>query len=44
VEDLAPRLASNEVVVIMSNGSFGGIHEKLLNALRKSEASASAER
>ena len=43
VADLAPRLTSDEVVVIMSNGSFGGIHEKLLNALRKTEASVSAE-
>jgi UDP-N-acetylmuramate: L-alanyl-gamma-D-glutamyl-meso-diaminopimelate ligase len=39
VADLAPRLLSDEVVVIMSNGSFGGIHEKLLNALCKTEAS-----
>ena len=44
VADLAPRLLSDEVVVIMSNGSFGGIHAKLLNALPKTEASVSAER
>jgi UDP-N-acetylmuramate: L-alanyl-gamma-D-glutamyl-meso-diaminopimelate ligase len=43
VFDLAPRLKGTEVVVIMSNGSFGGIHEKLLNALREIEASAFAE-
>lgn len=43
VFDLVSRLKGNEVVVIMSNGSFGGIHEKLLIALRETEASASAE-
>jgi UDP-N-acetylmuramate: L-alanyl-gamma-D-glutamyl-meso-diaminopimelate ligase len=43
VFDLVPRLKGGEVVVIMSNGSFGGIHEKLLNALRETEASACAE-
>ncbi|HEY7545262.1 MAG TPA: UDP-N-acetylmuramate:L-alanyl-gamma-D-glutamyl-meso-diaminopimelate ligase [Blastocatellia bacterium] len=30
---LAPRLKEGDVVVIMSNGSFGGIHDKLLGAL-----------
>jgi UDP-N-acetylmuramate: L-alanyl-gamma-D-glutamyl-meso-diaminopimelate ligase len=34
VADLAPRLQSRDVVLIMSNGGFGGIHEKLLRALR----------
>ena len=43
VFDLVPRLKGGEVVVIMSNGSFGGIHEKLLDALRETEASAFAE-
>lgn len=43
VHDLTPRLRGNEVVVIMSNGSFGGIHEKLLNALGETEESASAK-
>jgi UDP-N-acetylmuramate: L-alanyl-gamma-D-glutamyl-meso-diaminopimelate ligase len=38
VRDLAPRLKRNEVVVIMSNGSFGGIHQKLLDALGETEA------
>ena len=37
VEDIVSRLASdlkgNEVVLIMSNGGFGGIHQKLLDAL-----------
>jgi len=43
VADLAPRLNDSQVVVIMSNGSFGGIHEKLLTALRKNQASAQME-
>jgi UDP-N-acetylmuramate: L-alanyl-gamma-D-glutamyl-meso-diaminopimelate ligase len=34
VRDLSARLAGNEVVLLMSNGGFGGIHEKLLTALR----------
>ncbi len=33
VEHLAPELRADDVVVIMSNGGFGGIHEKLLGAL-----------
>jgi UDP-N-acetylmuramate: L-alanyl-gamma-D-glutamyl-meso-diaminopimelate ligase len=33
VSDLAPRLRSRDVVLIMSNGGFGGIHQKLLDAL-----------
>jgi UDP-N-acetylmuramate: L-alanyl-gamma-D-glutamyl-meso-diaminopimelate ligase len=33
---LAPRLKKNDVVVVMSNGSFGGIHDKLLKALQES--------
>jgi UDP-N-acetylmuramate: L-alanyl-gamma-D-glutamyl-meso-diaminopimelate ligase len=32
---LAPRLKSDDLVVVMSNGSFGGIHDKLLAALAK---------
>ena len=35
VSHLVPLLRSDDVVVIMSNGGFGGIHEKLLAALRK---------
>ncbi|HTX52299.1 MAG TPA: UDP-N-acetylmuramate:L-alanyl-gamma-D-glutamyl-meso-diaminopimelate ligase [Candidatus Baltobacteraceae bacterium] len=34
VADLSPRLGENSVVLIMSNGAFDGIHEKLLTALR----------
>ncbi|MBX3289422.1 MAG: UDP-N-acetylmuramate--L-alanine ligase [Acidobacteria bacterium] len=33
VEHLTPQLAEGDVVAIMSNGGFGGIHDKLLNAL-----------
>jgi UDP-N-acetylmuramate: L-alanyl-gamma-D-glutamyl-meso-diaminopimelate ligase len=35
VRYLAPKLKSGDVVVIMSNGSFGHIHDKLLKALGK---------
>jgi UDP-N-acetylmuramate: L-alanyl-gamma-D-glutamyl-meso-diaminopimelate ligase len=35
VTHLAPRLGHGDVVVIMSNGSFGGIHDKLLRAIEK---------
>ena len=34
VSHLVPELRSGDVVAIMSNGGFGGIHEKILNALR----------
>ena len=34
VEHLAPELAQGDVVAIMSNGGFGGIHEKILGVLR----------
>ena len=33
---LIPELRPGDVVAIMSNGGFGGIHEKLLATLRKS--------
>ncbi len=33
VSRLAPCLKENDLVVIMSNGSFGGIHDKLLRSL-----------
>ncbi len=42
VAGLAPRLKGAEVLVIMSNGSFGGIHDKMLSALRDVEASSRA--
>jgi UDP-N-acetylmuramate: L-alanyl-gamma-D-glutamyl-meso-diaminopimelate ligase len=34
VSDLTPRLKERDVVLIMSNGGFGGIHQKLLEALK----------
>ncbi|MFL6334893.1 MAG: UDP-N-acetylmuramate:L-alanyl-gamma-D-glutamyl-meso-diaminopimelate ligase [Pyrinomonadaceae bacterium] len=34
VEHLAPLLHEGDVVAIMSNGGFGGIHDKLLEELR----------
>ena len=33
VRSLAAELRSGDVVAIMSNGAFGGIHEKLLGAI-----------
>jgi UDP-N-acetylmuramate: L-alanyl-gamma-D-glutamyl-meso-diaminopimelate ligase len=36
VSYLVPRLEENDVVVAMSNGSFGGIHDKLLSGLEQS--------
>ncbi|MFN2456174.1 MAG: UDP-N-acetylmuramate:L-alanyl-gamma-D-glutamyl-meso-diaminopimelate ligase [Pyrinomonadaceae bacterium] len=35
VRRLAPELRTGDVVAIMSNGGFGGIHEKMLEALRQ---------
>ncbi|MBL8125370.1 MAG: UDP-N-acetylmuramate:L-alanyl-gamma-D-glutamyl-meso-diaminopimelate ligase [Pyrinomonadaceae bacterium] len=35
VEHLAPHLDNGDVVAIMSNGGFGGIHEKILDVLRE---------
>jgi UDP-N-acetylmuramate: L-alanyl-gamma-D-glutamyl-meso-diaminopimelate ligase len=35
VADLTPRLKKRDVVLIMSNGGFGGIHQKLLDALSR---------
>jgi len=34
VTHLLPELREGDVVAIMSNGGFGGIHERILNALR----------
>src|SRR5262249_35840655 len=44
VGQLVPRLRGDEVLVIMSNGSFGGIHEKLLKALGGQHVEAQADR
>ena len=35
VAHIVPELRSGDVVAIMSNGGFGGIHEKILTALRE---------
>jgi len=35
VRQLAPELRTGDVVAIMSNGGFGGIHDKLLQAMRE---------
>jgi UDP-N-acetylmuramate: L-alanyl-gamma-D-glutamyl-meso-diaminopimelate ligase len=35
VERLTPELKDGDVVAIMSNGGFGGIHEKILNVLKE---------
>jgi UDP-N-acetylmuramate: L-alanyl-gamma-D-glutamyl-meso-diaminopimelate ligase len=39
VDHVATGAHAGDVVVVMSNGGFGGIHEKLLAALRKGEDS-----
>jgi UDP-N-acetylmuramate: L-alanyl-gamma-D-glutamyl-meso-diaminopimelate ligase len=36
VEHLAPILREGDVVAVMSNGGFGGIHEKLLEGIKRS--------
>lgn len=33
VKELSPQLASDDVVAVMSNGGFDGIHQKILDAL-----------
>ncbi len=35
VEHLAPELKAGDVVAIMSNGGFGGIHDKILQVLKE---------
>ncbi len=35
IEHLAPELKDGDVLAIMSNGGFGGIHEKILNILKE---------
>jgi UDP-N-acetylmuramate: L-alanyl-gamma-D-glutamyl-meso-diaminopimelate ligase len=39
VDHVSTGARADDVVVIMSNGGFGGIHEKLLEALREGEGS-----
>ncbi len=35
VEHLTPEMREGDVVAIMSNGGFGGIHDKILNVLKE---------
>ncbi len=42
VEELVPRLAPGDVVLGMSSGAFGGLHGKLLDALRRRETAPPA--
>jgi len=42
VEALAPELRPGDVAVVMSNGGFGGIHRKLLDALSSRDLAAAA--
>ncbi|MBA2621335.1 MAG: UDP-N-acetylmuramate:L-alanyl-gamma-D-glutamyl-meso-diaminopimelate ligase [Acidobacteria bacterium] len=37
VEHLAPELKAGDVVAIMSNGGFGGIHDKILSVLKSEQ-------
>lgn len=43
IAHLLPQLRENDVVAIMSNGGFGGIHEKLLAALKGQKAEGSEQ-
>jgi UDP-N-acetylmuramate: L-alanyl-gamma-D-glutamyl-meso-diaminopimelate ligase len=38
VADLVPRLRDRDVVLVMSNGGFGGVHQKLLDGLAREES------
>ena len=40
IEHLAPELSDGDVVAIMSNGGFGGIHDKILDRLKGVEKAA----
>jgi UDP-N-acetylmuramate: L-alanyl-gamma-D-glutamyl-meso-diaminopimelate ligase len=39
----APEMRSGDVVAILSNGGFGGIYEKLPQALKSSELASSVQ-
>jgi UDP-N-acetylmuramate: L-alanyl-gamma-D-glutamyl-meso-diaminopimelate ligase len=43
VARLVPQLNPGDIVAVMSNGGFGGIHEKLLDGLRQSRSGAGGE-
>ena len=40
VENLAPAMKDGDVIAIMSNGGFGGIHEKILDQLKSKKAAS----
>jgi UDP-N-acetylmuramate: L-alanyl-gamma-D-glutamyl-meso-diaminopimelate ligase len=44
VDELARTLQAGDHVLVMSNGGFGGIHEKLLARLARRPASTPATR
>ena len=35
VEHLTPEMKEGDVIAIMSNGGFGGIHDKILDVLKQ---------
>ena len=39
VADIVSKAAAQNHILVMSNGGFGGIHQKLLNALGEKETS-----
>jgi len=43
VAHLAPELREGDVVAIMSNGAFGGIHDKILSVLKSEQQALSGE-
>jgi UDP-N-acetylmuramate: L-alanyl-gamma-D-glutamyl-meso-diaminopimelate ligase len=43
IAHLLPQLREGDVVAIMSNGGFGGIHEKLLEQLKTRKAEGSRQ-
>jgi UDP-N-acetylmuramate: L-alanyl-gamma-D-glutamyl-meso-diaminopimelate ligase len=43
VAHVAPDLRAGDVVVVMSNGGFGGIHQKLLGAIESRENTEQTE-
>ena len=43
VAALPPRLKAGDQILIMSNGGFGGLHDRLLAALRNTRQTASGE-
>ncbi|MBC7899423.1 MAG: UDP-N-acetylmuramate:L-alanyl-gamma-D-glutamyl-meso-diaminopimelate ligase, partial [Saprospiraceae bacterium] len=44
IDHLTPELKPGDVVAIMSNGGFGGIHEKILDVLKSGLSGQNRER